>query len=104
MTQAIARAWRIGQDEQVYVWHMVLDTGDIPNISTRTNDILRWSKEQVDSIMGFKSDMELDTVFSMESIDDGMEKYVAGTTNINKGSIEMFAQMFQDMIEKNMFN
>ena len=100
MTQAIARAWRIGQDEQVYVWHMVLDTGDIPNISTRTNDILRWSKEQVDQIMGFKSDMELDTVFSMESIDDGVEKYVAGSTNIDKNSVAMFANMFQDMLEK----
>lgn len=100
MTQAIARAWRIGQDDQVYVWHMVLDTGDIPNISTRTNDILKWSKEQVDQIMGFKSDMELDTVFSMESIDDGVEKYVAGSTNIDKNSIAMFALMFQDMLEK----
>lgn len=100
MTQAIARAWRIGQDEQVYVWHMVLDTGDIPNISTRTNDILKWSKEQVDQIMGFKSDMELDTVFSMESIDDGVEKYVAGSTNIDKNSVAMFANMFQDMLEK----
>lgn len=100
MTQAIARAWRIGQDEQVYVWHLVLDTGDVPNISTRTNDILKWSKEQVDQIMGFKSDLDLDTVFSMESLDDMIEKYLPGSTNISANNIEMFAQMFQDMLEK----
>ena len=100
MTQAIARAWRIGQDEQVYVWHMVLDTGDVPNISTRTNDILKWSKEQVDAIMGFKSDLDLDTVFSMESIDDGITEYVAGSTNIDKNNIASFALLFQDMLEK----
>lgn len=102
MTQAIARAWRIGQDEQVYVWHMVLDTGDVPNISTRTNDILKWSKEQVDQIMGFKSDMDLDTVFSMESLDDGIESYVPGTTNISTSNIAMFALMYQDMLEKSL--
>ncbi len=102
MTQAIARAWRIGQDEQVFVWHMVLDTGDVPNISTRTNDILKWSKEQVDQIMGFKSDMDLDTVFSMESLDDGIESYVPGTTNISTSNITMFALMYQDMLEKSL--
>ncbi len=100
MTQAVARAWRIGQDEQVFVWHMVLDTGDVPNISTRTNDILKWSKEQVDQIMGFKSDMDLDTVFSMESLDDGIESYVPGTTNISTSNIAMFALMYQDILEK----
>lgn len=100
MTQAIARAWRIGQDEQVYVWHMVLDTGDVPNISTRTNDILKWSKEQVDQIMGFKSELDLDTVFSMESLDDGIHSYIPGSTNIGIGNVEMFALMFQDMLEK----
>lgn len=101
LTQAVARAWRIGQTEQVYVWHLVLDTGDLPNISTRTNDILKWSKEQVDQIMGFKSDMDLDTVFSMESIEDIIEKYIPGITNISKNNIESFALMFQDMLEKN---
>lgn len=100
MTQAIARAWRIGQTEQVYVWNLVLDTGDIPNISTRTNDILKWSKEQVDAIMGFKSDMDIDGLISTESIDDVISEYVAGTTNIGKNNIEMFASMFQEFLEK----
>ena len=101
MTQAIARAWRIGQDEQVYVWHLVLDTGDVPNISTRTNDILKWSKEQVDTIMGFKSDMDLDNIISTESIDDYIENYVPGTTNINESNLELFALKFQEFLGLN---
>lgn len=101
MTQAIARAWRIGQDEQVYVWHLVLDTGDVPNISTRTNDILKWSKEQVDAIMGFKSDMDLDNIISTESIDDYIENYVPGTTNINESNLELFALKFQEFLGLN---
>lgn len=100
MTQAISRAWRIGQDEQVYVWHLVLNTGDVPNISTRTNDILKWSKEQVDSIMGYKSDMDLDMVIGMESFDDAVDNYIPGTTNISKNNIEMFALMFQEYIKE----
>lgn len=51
--QAISRADRIGQDTQVEVWNILLDTGDKPNISTRAAEIVQWSKEQVASIMGY---------------------------------------------------
>ena len=34
------------------VYKTVLDTGDVPNISTRSDDILRWSTEQVAAILG----------------------------------------------------
>jgi hypothetical protein len=50
--QAIARAHRIGQDQPVFVYDVQLDTGTVPNISTRSIDILQWSKEQVDKIVG----------------------------------------------------
>lgn len=50
--QAIARAYRIGQDKTVYVRDIILSTGDKQNISSRSIDIMQWSKEQVDSIMG----------------------------------------------------
>lgn len=50
--QAIARAWRVGQDSQVYGFDVILDTGSIPNISSRSLDIMQWSKDQVDRIMG----------------------------------------------------
>lgn len=50
--QAIARAWRVGQDSQVYGFDVILDTGSVPNISSRSLDIMQWSKDQVDRIMG----------------------------------------------------
>lgn len=62
--QAIARADRIGQVHQVRVYDVVLDTGTAPNVSTRSTEIMEWSKEQVDLLMG-KSGLEaFDTDFS----------------------------------------
>jgi hypothetical protein len=58
--QAIARAWRIGQDTTVYVISVVLDTGEEPNISTRSGDILEWSRSQVNQIMGVDADPAAD--------------------------------------------
>ena len=55
MEQAIARSWRLGQDKTVYVYFCTLDTGDKTNITTRSADIMSWSKEQVDQIMGYSS-------------------------------------------------
>lgn len=53
--QTVARCDRMGQDEDVYVYVVYLDTGAEPNISTRSKDIMEWSKEMVDAIMGRKS-------------------------------------------------
>lgn len=55
LEQAISRIYRLGQDSQTYVYQCVLDTGDVPNISTRSADILAWSTEQVEAILGIKS-------------------------------------------------
>lgn len=57
--QAIARAHRIGQDKPVTVYEIVLDTGKQANISSRSLDIMEWSKEQVDKIMGFQGDVNV---------------------------------------------
>lgn len=51
-TQAIARAARKGQDMNVDVFDVLLDTGEKENISTRNKDILEWSAEMVAAIMG----------------------------------------------------
>jgi superfamily II DNA or RNA helicase len=53
--QAVARCKRLGQDEDVYVYDIVLDTGEEPNISSRTIDIMTWSRSQVDEILGFEN-------------------------------------------------
>lgn len=49
--QAVSRADRLGQDGAVTIANVLLDTGTVENISTRSKDIMQWSKEQVDAIM-----------------------------------------------------
>lgn len=66
LEQAIARASRIGQTEDVNVFHVLLDTGNKPNISTRSNDILKWSEEMVSAIMGTSNS----NVIAVETIVD----------------------------------
>lgn len=52
LVQAKARIDRLGQDTDVKYVYVYLDTGKEPNISTRSKDILEWSREQVALIMG----------------------------------------------------
>ena len=65
--QAISRVDRIGQDSIVRVWTTLLDTGETPNISTRSDEILEWSRVSVDAIMGI--DPEAATI-SVECLDE----------------------------------
>jgi SNF2 family DNA or RNA helicase len=66
--QATARVDRIGQKFPVTIWNIFLDTGGRPNISTRSNDILNWSREMVDSIMGNNTAGSLD--LALEAFQD----------------------------------
>lgn len=82
--QAQARVDRLGQDTAVHFVDVLLDTGDQPNVSTRSKDILDWSKEQIAAIMG--SDYSggaaktLDTYYAgVESF--AMEEYFVATSN-----------------------
>lgn len=50
--QSLARAFRIGQNTQVWLFEVTLDTGTESNISTRSQDIMEWSRQQVEQIMG----------------------------------------------------
>lgn len=63
LEQAIARIYRIGQDSQTVVYTAVLDTGEAPNISTRSADILAWSQAMVEEITGVKSPFEQKEAF-----------------------------------------
>jgi superfamily II DNA or RNA helicase len=69
--QSIARADRKEQDGPVIVVNVILDTDGEPNISTRSEDIMKWSKEQVEQITGVKiSNDDIQTVGLEEFIDD----------------------------------
>lgn len=72
-TQAKARTDRLGQLHPVRFVNTLLDTGVEPNISTRSNDILEWSKAQVLAIFGDEGNaVEIETV---DKYYEGMEAY-----------------------------
>lgn len=66
--QAISRVDRIGQDTDVYLYNVYLETDGKPNLSTRSNDILEWCKQQVELILGKSPEYEEE--ISGESFDD----------------------------------
>lgn len=49
--QVQGRIWRQGQDAPCFFRMLDLDTGDKLNITTRSLDILSWSKDQVDQLL-----------------------------------------------------
>lgn len=65
--QAEARVHRIGQDGPVTIIDCTLDTGDEPNVNTRSRDILQWSKEQIDMLMGKEFGIEVPSVITVST-------------------------------------
>jgi SNF2 family DNA or RNA helicase len=51
--QAVDRIHRIGQDTDVYIWKLLLETRK-PNIITHANDIMQWSAQMSSIVMGSK--------------------------------------------------
>ena len=64
--QATSRVNRLGQDAIVRITNMLLDTGAEPNISTRSNEIMEWSRASVNAIMGLDG---VDETVSVEEVD-----------------------------------
>nr|DAO40995.1 MAG TPA: Chromatin remodeling complex ATPase [Bacteriophage sp.] len=73
--QAVARAHRKGQTEDVYVIDVLLDTGDVPNISTRSKDIATEAAQMVAKIMGV--DIDEETLMSLTGEEYSEEGCVA---------------------------
>jgi superfamily II DNA or RNA helicase len=69
LTQAVSRIHRLNADSQIYVYNVLLDTGNEPNISTRSADILKWSQEQINLLLGLNiDDTEIDDSNGMVKI------------------------------------
>lgn len=49
--QVQGRIWRTGQDAPCFFKMLDMDTGDKMNITTRSLDIMNWSKDQVDALL-----------------------------------------------------
>lgn len=67
--QAISRIHRLGADTQTTVYRCHLDTGDQPNISTRSSEILAWSQAMVEEITGVKSPFAITESLENHSVD-----------------------------------
>lgn len=52
--QASDRIHRIGQDTEVYIYTLLLDTGNKENLSTRMEDIETWSRKMFEDIVDQK--------------------------------------------------
>lgn len=50
--QTISRIYRLNQKKQIYVYQIYIDTKDEPNITTRIDDILEWSRDQISILVG----------------------------------------------------
>lgn len=71
--QSVSRVARLGQDKPVTVWNVFLDTGDVPNLSTRSNDIMEWSREQVSQIIGNKN-LDPETLSFEDSLSEDVKE------------------------------
>ena len=85
--QAISRIHRLGMDSVAKVITLTLDTGKELNISNRSIDILKWSQEQVESIMGIKTPFEITD-----------KKFEATDTEFDNISIESFNLLVDEVI------
>ena len=69
LNQAISRIHRLGSDTQVCINICALDTGNLPNITTRTVDILKWSQEEIEKITGTPCAYAIGDVLTYKDID-----------------------------------
>lgn len=72
--QASDRVYRIGQDTEVYIYKLVLDTGSKPNLSTRMQDIIAWSKESFNTIVG--DDIDDNTVIDTTDVKSHIKNFI----------------------------
>lgn len=75
LQQAIGRISRLDSNTDTYVYSAFLDTGEKPNISTRTKDILEWSQKQVEAIVGISTPYDLSKSQDITDFNTAMESF-----------------------------
>lgn len=95
--QAVSRIHRLGADTQTAVFTISLDTGDEPNISTRTVDILKWSQDQFAKIMqvdvSYKVDEDDGDGIALECYPEIINEQLAFNNFEDQVSIEHFHEV-----------
>jgi len=106
--QAMARMHRIGQVDPVNIWNFVLDTGSEPNISTRSEDIMNWSRDQVDQLMGYDrygstvNVPDADIGHGLESNDDGIPPFEIEEGFLSAGNEALYNMLeSEDLLNEN---
>ena len=81
--QAISRIDRVGQDSSTYINKLLLDTGEKMNVSTRSIEIMQWSKAMVAELLGLPTDTDIDVSLEerleYESFVPSLEEYTEMT-------------------------
>ena len=95
LQQTVSRISRLGATTQTYVYTAVLDTGDEPNISTRSFDVLKWSQQQVEQIVGIKSPFEITD--DLEQADLALESLTESAVYVDP--FEGALKRFEDALE-----
>lgn len=92
LQQTISRTSRMGATTRTTVYMFSLDTGDKPNIATRSYDILKWSQSQIEAIIGIKSPFEINEdqlaegdAVAMEGLEDVIPEELFGLHLLNHG-------------------
>jgi SNF2 family DNA or RNA helicase len=68
--QAVSRIHRLGANTQTCIYLCFLDTGSDLNISSRNVDILKWSQDQVEKILGIDAVFKIEDLPNMAEIDE----------------------------------
>lgn len=90
LKQVMARTWRTGQDAECFYKLLDLDTGDKLNITTRSINIMEWSREQVDALLSRESGHTLlGNIAGQEMFDMSMEPFTL-PVKINRNALSLF--------------
>lgn len=79
--QGRGRVWRLGQTSPVYAYKVFIDTGNIPNITTRTIDIMEFTREMAEYIIGYE--VPVDEDIKDEAIKESL-LYLESKDSLNK--------------------